>query len=177
GIDRRVEVVAQCRAEGSFEALFDREQVERRRPYFLRVDPEQARQRLGLGVETLQPPLRLFEWAARCIEALTCRRMRGLGAYRRRLGFRDRALRRLDGVRERREVGSACLPFQVRKLALDLADLPLEPNEPFGMLAHGAFELVAPRREIGERAGEVAEGFFACGEGRLRRAPPPRNRA
>ena len=68
---------------------------------------------------------------------------------------------------------------QAGKLGLDLADLPLEPHQPRRMVGHRAFELVAPRHEVGERAGQFAERLLDLGErrlGRASRAPRPRPR-
>src|SRR5436190_24361230 len=43
------------------------------------------------------------------------------------------------------------------------------------MLAHRAFELVAPRDEIGKGAGQLAERLFDCAERSLRLADTARN--
>src|SRR5262249_2564649 len=152
GIDRRVKIVAERGTERGLETLLDRDEIERRRPHLLSLDAKHPRERLGLGVEALEAPLRLFERAARRIEALACRRMAGFRAHRRRFRFGDRTLRRLDRARERGEVFAPGRPIEARQLALNFADLALEAHEPLGMLAHRALELVAPSREIGKRA-------------------------
>ena len=166
-IDRRFEIVAERSAERGLVALFHREQVDRRRPELLRLDVDQLGERFGFRLEPVHAPLGLGERAARHVEPLARRRMRGFGAQRRGFGRRDRALRRLDRAREREHVGRAVFGFlEACELALDFADLAFEPHQAAGMVGDRALELVAPRHEVGERAGQFGEGLLDLGKRR-----------
>ena len=147
-IDRRFEIVAERRAERRLVALFDREQVDRRRPELLRLDVDQLGERLRLGFEpctrrsaSASGP-RATSSAWRAAECAASARSAAASACV------DRVLRA-----PRPRAASATTsgaPFsglsRLGKLALDLADLAFEPHQPRRMLAHRAFELVAPRR-------------------------------
>ena len=78
-IDRRFEIVAERGAERCLVALLDGEQVDRRRPELLGLDVDQLGERFRLRLEPVHAPLGLGERAARHIEPLPRRRMRGLG--------------------------------------------------------------------------------------------------
>ena len=95
---------------------------------------------------------------------------------RRRFGRRDGVLRGFRRARERDHIRRAILGLvQVRELGLDFADLAFEPHQPRRMVGHGAFELIAPRHQVGERAGEFAECLLDFGERDLGRADTGRD--
>ncbi len=172
-IDRRIEIVAERRAERGLVALLDREIVDHRRPQVLGVDMQQPCQRLRLGLEALRAPLRLGERRACDVERLAGGRMRGFGAQRRRFRVGDRALRRLDRARrappDRRCAGASGV--ELGQLGLDRGDLAGR-GAPAARSARArcVSSCVAPRRQIGERAGQLAERLFGGGAARRRPA-------
>ena len=119
------------------------------------------RQRLGFGFEAVGAPLGFGERTARDIERLARRRMRGFGAHGRDFGLRDGAMRGIESGFEPAEIVTrGAGGIELCQLGLDLGDFAFEFGEALILLARAAFELVAPRRQVGERAGEFAEGFF-----------------
>ena len=167
-IDRRFEIVAKRCAERRLVALVDGEQVDGGRPKLLCFHVDQLGQRLRLGFEPVHAAVRFALRPSRHIERLSRAGMRRFGAQRRGFSLRHRVLRGLGRCRECDDIRRAILRLvEVGKLVLDLADLRLEAHQPHRVLAHRAFELVAPRDEIGERAGQFAEGLFDRGKRRF----------
>ena len=70
----------------------------------------------------------------------------------------DRGLRAFDRGGHRREVGPAL--GDGGEAGFDVGDFAFHARDALGLLARGRGELVAPRGEVGERAGQFAEGFF-----------------
>src|SRR5215470_8283580 len=86
------------------------------------------------------------------IKALARSRMRDLCAQGLGFGIRDRLLGALNRSQECLKRRPGRVPALERvELGIDFIDLGVEPSQTFGMLAHGALELVAARREIRER--------------------------
>ena len=54
--------------------------------------------------------------------------------------------------------------FGRRETGVDIGELGFEPLGALFVLAQRRLELIAPRREIGERAGEIGEGFLRNGD-------------
>ena len=164
-IDRCFEIVAQRRAERRLVTLVDREQVDGGRPQLLRLHVDQLGECLRLGFEPVHAPVRFALRPPRHVERLPRAGMRRFGAQRRGFSLIHRALRGLGRRRECDDIRRAILRLvEVGKLVLDLADLRLEAHQPHRVLAHRAFELIAPRDEIGKRAGQFAEGLFDRGK-------------
>ena len=113
------------------------------------------------------PALGGRERDARRLVGLARRGVARLGVLRGRLGRRHRRLRGLDRRGERREVRSAAFRLQAGALVLDLGDLPLQPFQPLGIVALRTLQLAAPRGEVGERFGALAEGALGFGQRRL----------
>ena len=131
-----IEIVPEGGAQRGLVTFFHHHQIDRRGPQLLRLDVEQLGERPGLGFEALDPPFRLLERGFGGIEPLPRRRLRGFRAQRRRFRLGDRALRALDRRGQRREPAAhAGLVLERRELGLDLADLGLDPAQPFAMLA------------------------------------------
>ena len=164
-IDRGFEIVAEGCAERGLIAFLDGEIVEHRRPQVLGVDMQQPGERLRLGVEALRAALGLGERLPRDIERLAGGGMGGFGAQCGGFGFRDGGFGLCDDLGERGDIGAVLVGrFEFRKLRFDLDDLVRQPLQAIAVRAHGAFELIALGREVGERAGQRAEGFFRFGE-------------
>ena len=102
-IDRRVEIVAQRRAERHLVALLDRDLVDHRRPHALGFDRQKLHQGLGFGVEPLHRALGVGQRHARGVEVLARVAVRGFGGERGLLGLRHGGLRGFDRGRQRRE--------------------------------------------------------------------------
>ncbi len=130
-IDRRVEIVAERRAQRLFVALFDRDVVHDRRPQVLGLDRQHLGQGLGFGLQPLQPALGLGQRAARAIQMLAGGRMRGFGIDRGVFGRGGGALNVLDRQSERGEVG-AVGGFQRVEFALDLGHFGFKPRRRVG---------------------------------------------
>ncbi len=160
-IDRRIEIVAERRAQRRLVALRDVEQVDHRRPQLLRIEIEHLAQRARLGLEPMQAPLRLGKGRAHRIEPLACRRMGDFGPQRRGFRLGGRGLGRLDGGGERGQIRrTLAARLEACELGLDLGDLALQARQPLGMLGARSLELIAPRREIGELGGQFREDLL-----------------
>ena len=169
-LDRSVEIVAQRGAERGLEALLDGEQIDHRRPQVLDVDLQHLGQRLRLGLQAVDAPLRLGERLTHDVERLTGAGLRRLGAQRRRLRLADRGLRGGDGGGEPVNVDLRLgLGDQPVELGGDGREFRLEASLAIFVLAGGAGELVALGGEVGQRRGEFGEGLFGGGQRAVRR--------
>ena len=157
-VDRRVEIVAERRAKRDLVALLDGHLVDHRRPHALGLDRQKLHQRLGFGVEALHRALGVGQRNARGVEVLARRAVGGFGGERGLFGLADRGLRAFDRGRERGDIGPAF--GDGGKAGFDIGDFAFDPGDALGLLARGLGELVAPRGEVGERAGQFAEGLF-----------------
>ena len=161
GVNRRFQIVAERRTKRRLVTLVDRDVVDHRRPQTLGVDVEQLRQGLGFGVEPLRSALGLGQRRARDIERLPRRRMRSLGAHGCRLGVGDRGLSSLGGTRELGDIRQTLAGLaELREFPLHARQLVTQPPPPLVLRAQRAFELIAPRRQVGERAGQLGKGLF-----------------
>ena len=125
---------------------------------FLVSTAKQLHQRLGFGLEPLHRALGIGERHARGVEIAARAAMRGFGRERGLFGLRHRGLRALDRGGERGEIGPAFR--RGRKPGFDIGDLALDAGDALGLLARGVAELIAARGQVGERAGQFAEGLF-----------------
>ncbi len=160
-LDRRVEIVAQRRAERGLKTLLDLDEIDDRRPQVLGVHMQHFCERLRLGLEPVRGALGLGERLARHIERLPGARMGGFRAHRHRFRLGDCFLRGRDGGREGCEidlVGS--LGLDALELRGDSGHLALDAPAALVVSAHGVFQLVAPGGEVGEGDRELRECLF-----------------
>ena len=106
-VDRRVEIVAERRAERDLVALLDGHLVDHRRPHALGLDRQQLHQGLGFGVEALHRAFGVGQRNAGGIEVLARRAVGGFGGERRLFALSDRGLRAFERGGERRDIGPA----------------------------------------------------------------------
>ena len=126
-------------------------------------------QRLGLGLQPLRAPFGLRERTAYRFERLARSRMRRLRAHRRSLGLGDRGLRAFRRLHERRQVrGLRVLRAKAIELSFDRGHLTAQADDAIRVLAHGAVQRMAARREIGELAGQFVGPPFRTRESRVR---------
>ena len=172
-LDRRVEVVAERGAERGLVALFDRQQVDHRRPHLLVLDMEHAGERLRLGVEAMDAAFGFAERLARHVERLAGGGLRRLGTKCIRLRRRHRFLRRCRRRSEAFEIdGAGSVGDERVEFGGELAVLALQPGAALVAAADGRLELGAFGRQVGERRGQFAEAGFAGGERRAGHAHP-----
>ena len=157
-VDRRVKIVAERRAKRDLVALLDGHLVDHRRPHALGLDGQKLHQRLGFGVEALHRAFGIGQRNAGRIQVLARRDVGGFRGDRGPFGLGDRGLRAFERCRERGDIGPAF--GDGRKAGFDIGDFAFDPGDALGLLACGLGELVALGGEVGERAGQFAEGLF-----------------
>ena len=134
-IGRRIEIVAERRAQRLLVALRHRDVIDHRRPHVLGLDREQLHQRLRLGFEALHRALGVGQRAARGVELLARRGVGGLRRDRRAARpARRRSARSRQRCGERGKVGTALRGGG--KAGLDVADLGFDPRDALGLIAH-----------------------------------------
>ncbi len=169
-IDRRVEFVAKRGAERLFVAFVDAERVHHRRPEILALDRQQLADGLGLGFQALHA---LFGGGQRCprgVDLVARLRVRGFRRPRGFFGFAERHLRLHQNFGERLEIRRAVA--RRGKAGLDIGKLRLKLCRALRMTLHRAVELIAPRRQIGQRTSQFGEAFFRGRQRRFRRGQP-----
>ena len=97
--------------------------------------------------------------------------MRGLGAQRGGFGLGHRGLGCFGSGGERRQIG-ALRALDLRELRRDGGDLVGQAGDPVAVLARGRFQGMAPRRQVGKRAGQFIRGLFRCREHGVRFGDP-----
>ena len=104
---------------------------------------------------------------ARGVDLIARMGVRGLRGTRTFFGFAERRLRQRQSRSQRRKIRSAAVGSG--EACFDIGKLRLEPRGALPVIVHGGLQLIAARRQIGERAGQFGEGFF-----RSTRVPFPR---
>ena len=123
--------------------------------------------RLGLGFEPLHARVRPRR-AARAPRRVCSRaaNVRGFGARAAALGFGQRGLRRLE--RSGRAPPSRARRCRWRRRPASILAISASSRvSALAVIARRRLELIAPRREIGERAGQFGEDFSDAGERRV----------
>ncbi len=157
-IDRRVEIVAERRAERLFVALAHVECVHHRRPKIFALDGEKLADGLGLGLEPLHAALGQSERRAGGVDHFARCLMRGLRGVRGLLRLGERGLRSRKRRRQGRKIRGAGIGRG--KSGIDIDEFGLEPRRALLVLGQGRLKLVAPRGQIGQRAGQFRERFL-----------------
>ena len=157
-IERRIEIVAEHGAQRLLETIVDDQRVGDRRPQMLAFDREQLADGFRFGFEPLHAALGGGERLARGVDLGAGLGMRDFGAACGGFGLGERGLRGGKRIAQRRQVGLAAAGRD--QAGFDIGKLGVEPRTALLVVGKRGLQLIAPRREIGQRAGQLGEGFF-----------------
>ncbi len=91
--------------------------------------------------------------------------MRDFGRTRGAFGFGERGLRGRECLAQCRQVGLTAAGCG--EAGFDIDELGFQARRALLVIAQRRLQLIAAGRQIGERAGEIGEGFFRCGKRRV----------
>ena len=157
-IERRIEIVAEHGAQRLLETIVDDQRVGHRRPEILTFDRKQLADGFCFGFQPLHAALGGGERLARGVDFGAGLRMRDFGAACGGFGLGERRLRGGERVAERRQIGLAAAGRD--QAGFDIGKLGVEPRTALLVIGQRGLQLIAPRREIGQRAGQLGKGFF-----------------
>ena len=124
----------------------------------LALDREQLADGFCLGFQPLHAALGGGERLARGIDLGAGLGMRDFGAARGGFGLGERGLRGGERGAQRRQIGLAAAGRD--QAGFDIGKLGLKPRTALLVIGQRGLQLIAPRREIGQRAGQFGKGFF-----------------
>ena len=124
----------------------------------LALDREQLADGFCFRFQPLHAALGGGERLARGIDLGARLGMRDLSAARGGFGFGECRLRSGERVAQRGQIRLAAAGRD--QAGFDIGKLGVEPRTALLVIGQRCLQLIAPRREIGQRAGQLGEGFF-----------------
>ena len=162
GIDRRIEIVAESGAERLLVTLGDVERVGHRRPQILVLDRKELADGLGFGLQPLHAAFGGGERSAGGVEFGARLRVRYLRCSRGALRFGEFGLR---GRERRGQNGKIGLAAAGRgKAGIDVREFGFQPFGALRVIVQRRLKLIALRRQIGERPGQLGKRFLRDGQ-------------